>query len=42
MQELSTLQKDAILIALQFHGALIQQTLAALQSAPKPAEPPEK
>jgi hypothetical protein len=39
MQELSPLQKDAILIALQFHAALIQQTLAALQP---PKEPPEK
>lgn len=40
MDQLSPLQKDAIIVALQFHAALIQQTIAALQ--PQPPVTPEK
>lgn len=36
MDQLTPLQKDAVLIALQFHAALIQQTIAALQPPPEP------
>lgn len=39
MENLSPLQLDAIRVALQFHAALIQQTLAALQPPQAPAEP---
>jgi hypothetical protein len=38
MSELTPLQLDAIRVALQFHAAIIQQTLAALNSAPQPQE----